>query len=163
MEPVTLSLGLGAALALTVSLIPRRRANHDDVAAAYALTMVWIAGAGARSIFGGWEIGDDLAYLYVGPVSDVLFLACAVYLAHWNPATWLRILVGLAAFQLLAHVAYGLGDKTQELRDTYKLTLNVSFVAELACAATPGGLYGVRHLLGRLRRRGAPLRQRSAR
>lgn len=157
MGQITIWLGVAAALVLAFTLLPRHRADHDDAAAAYALTMVWIAGAGARSIFGDWRLGDDLAYLYVGPVSDVLFLTCIVYLARWNDARWLRILIGLAAFQLLAHVGYGLGDKSQELRDTYKLTLNVSYVAELACAAAPGGLHGVRHLFSRLRdRRPAP-------
>jgi hypothetical protein len=161
--PITLWLGVAAAVALTISLIPRRRGDHDDVAAAYALALVWIAGSGARTIFGEWQIGLDLAYLYVGPVSDVILLACMVYLARWNPAHWLRVLIALAAFQLLAHVAYGLGDKTRELRDTYKLTLNVSYVAELICAATPGGLHGVRRLLDHLRDRRRLAGQGSAR
>lgn len=163
MGPITLTLGVGAALALAISLAPRVRANHDDVAAAYALAMVWIAGAGARSIFGSWEVDGDKAYLYVGPLSDVLFLACMVYLARWNAAIWMRVLVGLAAFQLLAHVAYALSDKTPGLCDIYKATLNVSFAAELICAATPGGLHGLRALHHWLRDRRAPLRQRAAR
>lgn len=163
MGPVTICLGIAAAVVLAISLATRRRANHDDVAVAYALAMVWLAGAGARSIFGSWEVDGDKAYLYVGPLSDVVFLACVVFLARWNPARWLSVVVGLAVFQLLAHVAYGLSDKTQGLRDTYKLTLNVSFAAELACAATPGGLHGVRRLLNSLRHRSAAPRARAAR
>jgi len=150
--PVTSWLGALAALALAISILPRRRADHDDLVASYALAMVWVVGALARSIFGAWDIGGERAYLYAGPACDVMFLGLVVHLARWNSSRWLRILVGLATLQLLAHVAYGLGDKTPELRDTYKLTLNVSYIAELVCAATPGGLHGIRALFNRLRR-----------
>lgn len=160
---LTTFLGVLAGLILVLTLMPRPGRDHDDVAAAYALAMVWVAGAGARSIFGSWEIDGDRAYLYVGPISDVLFLACMVYLARWNPAAWLKVLVGLAAFQLLAHVAYALSDKTSGLCDAYKATLNVSFAAELACAATPGVLHGLRDLHHRLRDRRPAHHPRAAR
>lgn len=163
MGPLTVLLGFFAALTLVISVTPRPRADHDDVAAAYALATVWIVGACARSIFGDWEVYAEKAYFYAGPACDVVFLGLVVHLARWNSSRWLRVLVGLAALQLLAHVAYGLSDKSPELRDTYKLTLNVSYLAELACSATPGGLHGFRALLDRMRRRRGLARQGPAR
>lgn len=154
MGPITATLGLLCGAAALFTLIGRdRRSDADDGLAVIGLVYVWSVGAMANLV--GSEFFPTASppfAMFFGPPVDV---ALALYVFHLNrrrPALWKRVVFMIAAFQLMTHIAFGLGDKSAASLYAYKLALNVSFVSQLACVSAPGGWIGLRSLVVRLSR-----------
>lgn len=152
MGPITLSLGLACAVAAAFTLIGRDyRRDHDDGLVAVGLVYVWAISATLMMIVTEFlPPSTPPVWMIVGPVLD---LSVGVYVARLHkraPSRWKLVVVLISAFQLTAHVAMALGDKSAASVYAYKFALNVSFVAQLLCVITPGGSFGFRRRFRRL-------------
>lgn len=144
---------LGVLALLTVALAGSgRRRDCDDLKAAMALMVGWIISASLRDAVRGGVLTADQVIL-ANPVMDLatgLFIA-AMFKAR--PARWKLAILMLLMGQMISHVAFGLSDTGHSSRYVYALWLNLSFIAQLACAGAPGANERTRDVGRSLRRR----------
>lgn len=154
MGPITATLGLLCGIAAVFTLMGRdRRRDADDGLVVIGLVYVWAVGAVAGMVGAEFFPGSQPPFaMFFGPPVDVALALYVFRLNRRRPALWKRAIFMIAAFQLMTHIAFGLGDKSAASLYAYKLALNVSFVSQIACVAAPGGWIGLRSLVARLSR-----------
>lgn len=153
MGPITLSLGLACAVAaLSPALLRGRRRDLHDGYAIIALVYVWAVGASAQMITELLPPTMPPIFSFFGPPVDLAFGGLMIVFHRRRPTQWKRLMVMIAAGQLIAHALYGLSPMDREATNAYKFALNVSFLTQLALAATPGALYGIGRIFNRLPR-----------
>ncbi len=148
--PITILLGVGAAAATAASHMGSRgRDDHDDALVGWGLVWVWCFGVAARILTPAFfPDARALLYLYSGPLIDLMFgwFVCVIYVRKVPRPAWRSVLLLLVATQLLAHLLFGLAPKTHAAVYAYKATLNLTYVGQLLCAATPGLGHALRRL-----------------
>ena len=148
--PITILLGLGAVAATAATTLgAKARDDHDDALVGWGLIWVWCVGVAARILTPEFfpEVQAQL-YLWSGPIIDLMFgwFVLRLYLQKRPGSRWKSALLGLVAAQLLAHLVFGLAPRSPAAVYAYKATLNLTYVAQLVCAATPGLSQGLRRL-----------------
>ena len=154
---------LGALALLTVGLSGySQRKDFDDLIVATVLLLGWCFSASLREAarVGLWT-ADEI--LLANPVMDLLTGVLVVAFHRARPAHWKRVLIVLLMAQIGAHAAFALSDKALAARYSYTLGLNLSFIAQLACAGSKGAGDFVAAALDRLRGSSVPHRPRLGR
>lgn len=158
---VTIALGVAAFLGACLTNIGiGQRRDTDDLIVATALTWVWAVELSVHMVLAELFPTHRLLDIYAGPALDVVFCLMVAAMYRRRRAGWKMTVFMLGAFQLTAHVAFGISDKSPDATYLYKAALNISFLAQVLSAASPGISHGVRRLFHSLPSRGMVRRQR---
>lgn len=148
MGAVSIALGVLSvfALSFTVATDRDRHKTPDAVGVAFAMLIVWAVSMLANAIL------PEPQSRLLNPVMDAM-LAVGVFAATATRFAWWKLLfLGLLAIQVLSHVIYQNEYRLAGVLPRYILTLNVAYLAQLACVCTPGVGYVARlvgdHLRG---------------
>ncbi len=151
---VEITLGVLALLTVALAGSGRRR-DCDDLLTAGALALGWIISAALRE-----AVREDVltpeAILYANPVMDLATGLFVATLFRRRPTVWKMGILLLLMAQIGSHAAFGLSDNGHAARYLYALWLNLSFVAQLACAGAPWANERSRDAGRALRRRALP-------
>jgi hypothetical protein len=151
MGVVELTLGCLAIATLFLAGTGRRR-TFDDLTVAGVLLFGWTLSAMLR------QAGRDQVFtrefiLLANPVMDLATGLVVATFFKRRPEKWKAGLLLLLMAQIISHGAFATSDKSFAARYIYVLWLNVSFVAQLACAGSRGAKDLTSAFVSRMRRR----------
>ena len=149
MGAVSISLGVLSVFALSFTVATDRdhHKTPDAVGVAFAMLIVWAVSMLANAIL------PEPQSRLLNPVMDAM-LAVGVFAATATRFAWWKLMfLGLLAIQVLSHIIYQSEyNRSAGILPRYILTLNVAYLAQLACVCIPGVGYVARlvgdHLRG---------------
>lgn len=137
MGPLAIALGLSAVAVLVFTMLTNRphERHPDAVGAALAQVGVWSAAMGSQALLSPPDS------MMIGPVVDAMLAVWMAYAWFTHRERWKLVFLAFLGVEALAHVVFQTEYRGEGVLYRYVLVLNLSFLAQLACVATPGAAY----------------------